>query len=77
MKNETSTLISSTGEPVVLREVRATGRLRGLLLQMSLKQVFRNDEDENIEVTYTFPLPWGGVLTGLEVTLGESACRAR
>jgi Ca-activated chloride channel family protein len=38
---------------------------------MTLHQTFRNDEDHHIEAIYTFPLPWGAVLVGLEVTLGE------
>jgi Ca-activated chloride channel family protein len=64
-------LISDSGAPVVLRSVKGRGRLCGLLLTMTLYQSFRNDEAQDIEVVYTFPLPWGAVLTGLEATLGE------
>jgi Ca-activated chloride channel family protein len=39
------------------------------MLEMCLEQRFRNAEDQNVEVTYTFPLPWGAVLMGIEVTL--------
>jgi len=39
------------------------------MLKMCLEQRFRNPEDQNVEVTYTFPLPWGAVLMGIEVTL--------
>ncbi len=70
MKNECSTLISAQGDNVVLRSVHAHGRLDGLLMTMTLRQVFRNDQAQNLEVTYTFPLAWGAVLLGLEATMG-------
>ena len=70
MKNECSTLISAQGDNVVLRSVNAHGRLEGLLMTMTLRQVFRNDQAQNLEVTYTFPLAWGAVLLGLEATMG-------
>jgi len=71
MINKPATLTTASGTPVVLRSVKAVGRLSGLLLTMTLRQTFRNDEAAHIEVTYTFPLPWGAVLTGLEATLGD------
>jgi Ca-activated chloride channel family protein len=71
MKNESSSLTSSQGESVVLRSVHAHGRLEGLLMSMTLRQVFRNDQSKTLEVTYTFPLAWGAVLLGLEATIGE------
>ena len=71
MISKPATLTTASGAPVVLRSVKAQGRLSGLLLTMTLRQTFRNDEAGHIEVTYTFPLPWGAVLTGLEATLGD------
>ena len=71
MISKPATLTTASGAPVVLRSVKAVGRLSGLLLTMTLRQTFRNDEAAHIEVTYTFPLPWGAVLTGLEATLGD------
>lgn len=41
----------------------------GSLLEMTLEQRFRNPEERNVEVVYTFPLPWGAVLLGIEVLL--------
>jgi Ca-activated chloride channel family protein len=77
MINQPATLVSDSGAPVVLRSVQGRGRLSGLLLTMTLQQTFRNDEAKNIEVTYTFPLPWGAVLTGLEATLGDKRVRGQ
>lgn len=57
------------GVPLNFEGVRATGEIHGRLLEMCLEQRFRNPENQNVEVTYTFPLPWGAVLMGIEVTL--------
>lgn len=72
MKNvETACLRSFGGEPVVLEGVRVEGDLRGVLLEMTVEQRFRNPTDSNLEVVYSFPLPWGAVLLGVEVMLGS------
>lgn len=57
------------GEPLVLEGARADGRVVGRMLDMSLEQRFHNPESTNVEVVYTFPLPWRAVLLGLEVEL--------
>jgi Ca-activated chloride channel family protein len=59
------------GKPAMLEGVYATGDLRGPLLEMSVEQRFRNASPTNIEVVYSFPLPWGAVLLGVEVVLGD------
>lgn len=53
-------------EPVVLEGVTAKGRVRGLLLELTVEQRYRNPSGTNIEAVYTFPLPWGAVLMSLE-----------
>lgn len=63
-------LETQQGEPVMLEGLRATGELRGLMLEMSVEQRFRNPAGKNIEVVYTFPLPWNAVLLGVDVYLG-------
>lgn len=55
------------GEDLVLEGVKANGRVAGRMLDMHLEQRFRNPEPFNVEVLYTFPLPWQAVLLGLEV----------
>lgn len=64
-------LETRNGEPVMLEGVKATGELRGLILEMNIEQHFRNPTDKNVEVVYTFPLPWGAVLLGVDVQLGD------
>jgi Ca-activated chloride channel family protein len=62
-------LKSREGDPLPLQRVEAKGVLKGLVLVMTLKQVYRNTSDENIECVYTFPLAWGATLTAMHVTL--------
>ena len=78
MKNEYATILT-TGEETgpALQSVKARGRLEGLLLSMTLSQVFRNTTKRNMEVVYTFPLSWGSVLLGMEVTLGGKRRRGQ
>ena len=61
------------GENLVLEGVKAKGRVAGRMLDMTIEQRFKNPEPTNVEVIYTFPLPWHAVLLGLEVELnGET-----
>ena len=69
--NEYARLESTSGEPVMLEGVKATGDLKGLMFEASVEQRFCNPTDKNIEVVYTFPLPWGAVLLGVDVRLGD------
>lgn len=48
----------------VLSAVAATGRLDGVLFELSLRQTYRNPSDQNLEVVYTLPLPHQAVLLG-------------
>lgn len=48
----------------VLAGVRATGRLDGVLFDLTLRQTYRNTSDRVLEVVYTFPLPPHSVLLG-------------
>lgn len=66
-----ATLVSTKGDPMMLQGIKATGDLRGLLLTMSLVQKFINTSNKHAEVVYTFPLPWGAVLLGVDVKLGD------
>jgi Ca-activated chloride channel homolog len=55
----------------VLTRVSATGRLNGLLFELTVEQHYRNPGSTNIEAVYTFPLPSDAVLLDLDVRLGE------
>lgn len=70
-QHEYASLATRNGEPVMLKGVRATGELRGLMLEMNIEQQFFNPTDKNVEVVYSFPLPWGAVLLGVDIQLGD------
>lgn len=67
---DTRACLESDDGEVELLGVKLSGDLRGLLFEAEVEQRFRNPNDTNIEVIYSFPLPWGAVLLGVDVTLG-------
>lgn len=64
---------TQSGHDLNLVSVSGQGVVLGRLLEMSLTQTFRNPEPVNVEVVYTFPLPFGAVLLGLEAVLNGQA----
>jgi Ca-activated chloride channel family protein len=57
----------------VLCGVDASGRLDGVLFELTLRQTYRNTSERALEVVYTFPLPAQAVLLGFACELnGES-----
>ncbi len=69
--NNPKGLQTMSGDPVMLKGVRVEGDLRGLMFEATVEQRFVNENDSNVELFYAFPLPWGAVLLGVDVTLGE------
>lgn len=67
----TARLQTRNGTDVLLEGVSVAGAVDGLILEVSVEQRFRNPSDSNIEIVYTFPLPGGAVLLGVDVRLGE------
>ncbi len=70
-QQEYASLTTRSGEPVMLLGVKASGDLRGLMFAATVEQRFCNPTQKNVEVVYSFPLPWGAVLLGVEVQLGD------
>ncbi|MEO8484706.1 MAG: VIT domain-containing protein [Betaproteobacteria bacterium] len=70
MRDEPAILKSSTGLAMALEGVGATGRVRGLLFELTVEQRYRNPHDANVEAVYTFPLPSDAVLLDLEIEIG-------
>ena len=69
-QRECARLETRDGQPVNLLGVKLSGDLRGLMFEASVEQRFCNPGDTNVEVVYSFPLPWGAVLLGVDVVLG-------
>lgn len=70
-QRECARLETRDGQAVNLMGVRLSGDLRGLMFEASIEQRFCNPGDKNVEVAYSFPLPWGAVLLGVDVVLGD------
>lgn len=68
---EHACLQTEDGVAVMLGGVSISGDLRGLVFEACVEQRFSNPTDRNVEVVYTFPLPWGAVLLNVEVVLGD------
>ena len=66
-----ATLRNSQGEPLILKDVAITGELRGAMFEAHVRQTFSNSSNTHAEVVYSFPLPWGATLLGVEVQLGQ------
>ncbi len=65
-----ASLTTSDGRSVMLNSVHVSGDLRGALFEARVEQKYYNPTDTNVEVVYSFPLPWGALLLGVDVTLG-------
>jgi Ca-activated chloride channel family protein len=66
-----ATLRNSQGDPLILKDVAITGELRGAMFEAHVRQTFSNPTKTHAEVVYSFPLPWGATLLGVEVQLGQ------
>jgi Ca-activated chloride channel family protein len=70
MNNLACALTGVKGEQVALTDVSVSAVLHDLLSEVTVSQVYRNDEKVNIEAVYTFPLPLDAVLLELQVEIG-------
>jgi Ca-activated chloride channel family protein len=68
-------LRSLSGEPVALQGVSLRGVAEGCLFDLTVEQRYANREARAIEAVYTFPLPLGAVLLGVELEIGERRLR--
>lgn len=66
---ESSQLMSPEGLAATLQSVEVEGQLDGLLLRMKTRQHYKNTRKTNLEAVYTFPLPWGATLLGLNAEI--------
>jgi len=69
-------LRSRDGATVPLQGVTAHGRLEGLIFELTVEQLYRNDTPKNLEAVFTFPLPLRAVLLGFDLEIGDSKLKA-
>lgn len=70
-------LKDSKGGDVALKGVKIRGRLHGLMAEVEVEQSYANPQKTNIEAIYTFPLPLGATLLGLEVEIAGKKLTGR
>lgn len=68
-EQDLSALMNSDGLAATLQSVQIEGRLDGLLLSIKTRQHYKNTTSNTIEAVYTFPLPWGATLLGLNAEI--------
>jgi hypothetical protein len=63
-------LSNEDGEQMALHSVSAKGKVNGLLLEMTIRQHYKNTTNKTLETTYTFPMGWGATFLDLHVEIG-------
>jgi Ca-activated chloride channel homolog len=63
-------LSTDDGEQMALQSVSAKGKVNGLLLEMIIRQQYKNTTRKTLETTYTFPMGWGATFMDLSVEIG-------
>lgn len=53
-----------------LKSVAVSGEVHGLLFKSTIRQEYRNETKDTLEVIYTFPMAWGTVLLGMAAEMG-------
>ena len=63
-------LSTDDGEQMALQSVSAKGKVQGLLLEMTIRQQYKNTTKKTLETVYTFPMGWGATFMNLSVEMG-------
>ena len=63
-------LSTDDGEQMALQSVSAKGKAQGLLLEMTIRQQYKNTTKKTLETVYTFPMGWGATFMDLSVEMG-------
>ena len=61
----------------VLRATAISGRLQGLLGEITIAQTYQNAEPVNIEAVFTFPVPVEAVLLGVDIQIDDRVLQGR
>jgi Ca-activated chloride channel family protein len=74
----TGPTVTSSGDHLpVLEGVHIATTVNGFVMTSAISQTYRNNSDDEIEVTYTFPLPTDAVLTDLKITINGKTLNAQ
>ena len=56
---------------IALKSVSVTGEVHGLLFTSTIRQEYKNETDDALEVIYTFPVAWDTALLGMCASIGD------
>lgn len=69
-------LVRSDGTPIPLVGLSYEGKLRGLAMELIIRQRYRNTEINPLETVYTFPVPDGAAVCGVTVSTADRVLKA-
>jgi Ca-activated chloride channel homolog len=61
--------MNKDNQQMALQSVSAKGTVSGLLLEMTIRQKYKNNTKKNIETVYTFPMGWGATLMDMNAEI--------
>ena len=64
-------LISKAGRPVPLQGISVKGDILGAGARVTIRQRYKNIENQPIEAIYKFPLPEGSAVCGFQNAFGR------
>ena len=70
-------LVSSTGAALPLRSITLSAEAMGGIARTRLRQHFANPYPTPLELTYAFPLPADGAVSGYEIHAGPRVIKGR
>jgi Ca-activated chloride channel family protein len=70
-------LKTNDGELIALKSVEIEARVEGFVLTKTLRQRYRNDTPNNLEVVYSFPLAYDETLLSMSATLDDKRLEAQ
>ncbi|MDR2033188.1 MAG: VIT and VWA domain-containing protein [Helicobacteraceae bacterium] len=77
MSNNACGLRTTSGESIALKSVEIDVRIEGWILIKTLRQRYRNDTQNNLEVVYSFPLAYDETLLSMNATLDDKRLEAQ
>lgn len=58
---------------IALKSATVNGTIEGLLFSSTIRQEYKNETDEALEIIYTFPIAWDTTLLGMKAQIGEKS----
>lgn len=70
-----ASLTNEYGDELIMTGWTLKGTLQGITFEALIEQSFVNSTGDHAEITYSFPMPWGAELLGLEARIGDKVLK--